>query len=329
MRFQRILVTGGAGYVGAELVPYLVRNGRRVVVLDWFLYEPGLFSNADPRFITKIIGDIRDRDTVRSALKGVDAVIHLAAISNDPSADLDPALTEDVNQTGFALVVEECIRAKIQRFIFASSASVYGLSDARHVTEDHPRVPISAYNKSKMWAEDHLAKFKDVLPYVIVRPATICGYSRRQRLDLVINLLTAQAVTYGWIKVLGGAQFRPYLHIKDCISLYNFLLHDSVDCAGETFNVSHRNVTVDKIAIRIKDVLDWRMGEIEIRQQSSNDPRSYRVSSNKLFKFGFSATTQFDFAVSDLYVALVDGRLGNMELEKYHNLKMLKKVQAA
>lgn len=326
MRFSHVLVTGGAGYVGAELVPQLIRAGYRVTVLDWFLYQPDLFADADPRFLRLVRGDLRDLETVRSALEGVDAVIHLACISNDPSAELDPELTRTVNQDAFEQLVNECVRVGIGRFIFASSASIYGVSDAPQVREDHPRVPVSAYNVSKAWCEDLLdSRYRGVLPYITVRPATLCGHSRRQRLDLAVNILSAQAITKQAITVFGGSQFRPALHLRDCLRLYLYLLEvPDAGFVGEAFNASLCNVSIDEIAERVIAVVEPFVGKVDVARSPTNDIRSYRVNTDKLTAAGFTPLFTIEDAVRDLMQAFGTGALKPpIDQEQYVNVKMM------
>jgi nucleoside-diphosphate-sugar epimerase len=325
MRFSHVLVTGGAGYVGAELVPSLLRSGYRVTVLDWFLYREDLFAGADPRFLTIIKGDLRDRDTVRRALRGVDAVIHLACISNDPSAELDRKLTETVNQDAFAQLIDECERAEIGRFIFASSSSIYGISEAEQVFEDHPRVPVSAYNISKAWCEDLLeARYRDRLPYVVVRPATLCGYSRRQRLDLTVNILSAQAITRRSITIFGGSQYRPSLNLADCVRLYQFMLEADDSVIGQAFNASRGNFSINEIAEIIVRTLEPMVGLITITRSPTNDLRSYRVNTTKLASVGFAPELKIEDAVRDLLAAFATGILRPpIDQPQYLNVKRM------
>ncbi len=243
-RFEKVAVIGGAGYVGAVLVPRLLAEGYEVVVLDLFIYgeEPLAAVRSHPR-LTVIKGDVRDQGDVRQAVHGCEAVIHLACISNDPSVELDPQLSQSVNFDSFGPCVKIAKAAGVRRFIFASSGSVYGVSDSPQVTEDHPLVPVSLYNKYKAACEPVLfAEQSPAFTTVAVRPATICGYSPRQRLDLTVNILTNHAVNNGKITVFGGAQMRPNLHMQDMVDLYCLLLEvPDEKIAGQVFNAGYQN----------------------------------------------------------------------------------------
>ena len=257
-RFGKVAVIGGAGYVGAVLVPRLLAEGYEVVVLDLFIYgeEPLAAVRNDPRLIV-IKGDVRDQRGVRQAVRGCEAVIHLACISNDPSVELDPQLSQSVNFDSFGPCVKIAKESGVRRFIFASSGSVYGVSDSPQVTEDHPLVPVSLYNRFKAACEPVLfAEQSPTFTTVAVRPATICGYSPRQRLDLTVNILTNHAVNNGRITVFGGSQMRPNLHMQDMIDLYCLLLEvPDEKIAGQVFNAGYQNYTVADTATVIRAVV--------------------------------------------------------------------------
>lgn len=325
---KRILVTGGAGYVGARLIPELVRDGYKVNVLDWFIYKPDLFDDLSAS-VKKIKGDIRDLSDVRRSLEDVDKVIHLACISNDPSAELNKEFTLDVNQNGFENLLEACREANLERFIFASSSSIYGISDAPNVYEDHPRIPISLYNISKAWCEDLLySKFMDI-PFSIIRPATICGFSDRQRLDLAVNLLTSHAIQNKKMTIFGGEQHRPNLNIKDMINLYIYFLKIDLDkIIHEVFNASCGNLTINEISSSISNVLEPRLGNIEKNWLESDDPRSYRVNSEKLYSLGFQPKFGIEDAVLELYEAFQGKKIsGDVKDPLYNNVQMMKSLQ--
>ena len=225
-KFHTVLVTGGAGYVGAVLVPKLLNKGYKVKVLDLYTYGTDIFDEIkDQSKLEQIKGDICDTDLLKKSLKGCDAVIHLACISNDPTFELNPELSRKVNYDAFEPLVKISKDSGVRRFIYASTCSVYGVSDAENVTEDHPLLPITDYNKYKGLCEPLLWKYQSPeFTAVTIRPATVCGYSPRQRFDLTVNILTNHAYNNNHILVFGGKQERPNLHIEDMTDLYCLLL---------------------------------------------------------------------------------------------------------
>jgi nucleoside-diphosphate-sugar epimerase len=330
-----VLVTGGAGYVGAVLVPEMLSRGYRVRVLDLMIYgEHVLDAVKNHPSLDLVRGDIRDADLVRSAVRGCDAVIHLACISNDPSVELDPALSQSINYEAFGPLVRISKEQGVRRFILASSGSVYGVSDAPEVTEDHPLVPISLYNKFKAMCEPILLdeQSSGLVP-VVIRPATICGYSSRQRLDLTVNILTNHAVNAGRITVFGGAQMRPNLHIDDMVDLYLMLLKapDAL-VAGKIYNAGHQNHSVARTAEIVRDVVRRMMpdrGEVAIVTTPSDDPRSYHISSEKIKReLGFLPKRTIEDGARDLVRAFQAGRLPDpMTDVRYYNIQMMKAVR--
>jgi len=333
-RFSKIAVLGGAGYVGAVLVPRLLEEGYYVRVLDLFLYGTDALEavNNHPR-LEQINGDVRDPAAVQKAVAGCDALVHLACISNDPSAELDPELSKSVNYDSFRPTVKAAKDAGVKRFIFASSGSVYGVSESPSVTEDHPLVPVSLYNKYKAMCEPVLLEQQSAtfVP-VIIRPATICGYSPRQRLDLTVNILTNHAVNTGKIMIFGGSQMRPNLHIADMVDLYSMLLRiEDAKIAGKIFNAGYQNHSVADIATIVRDVVRQEMpekGEIDMVTTPSDDIRSYRISSEKIQReLGFVARRTIEDGVRDLVKAFKAGKLPNsMTDRKYFNIKLMKEV---
>jgi len=332
---QKILVTGGAGYVGSVLVPRLLNKRYQVKVLDLFIYgEETLDEVKDNPAFEKIKGDIRNRDLLKKALYGCDAVIHLACISNDPSVELDPALSASINYEAFESLVRISKDCGIKRFIFASSGSVYGISDAENVTEDHPLVPVSYYNKYKAMCESILQKFQsDDFTTVIIRPATICGYSPRLRLDLTVNMLTNHAVNLGRITVFGGKQMRPNIHIQDMIDLYTKLLEypDGL-VAGKVYNAGFENYTIAEIVEIVKGIVQREVPgreKIDIVTISSNDPRSYHMCSEKIKReLGFEPKRTIRDGVRDLIKAFKAGKISNpMSDIRYYNVKLMKHIK--
>jgi len=329
---KNVLISGGAGYVGTLLAPQLLAAGYNVAVYDVMYYDCEL--KPQPRL--KIIeGDIRDTAKFRDACWGVDAVIQLACISNDAGFELDEQLSEQINYKCFEPMVMAAKEQGTQRFIYASSSSVYGYSDAPRVTEEHPLVPLTLYNKFKGLCEPLLFKHqsKDFV-CVTIRPATICGYSPRQRLDLSVNILTNHAVHNNKITVFGGEQQRPNLHIQDMCDLYKLLLElPDEKIAGETFNAGYQNQSIMEIARIVKNVVQEEFpekGDIPIVTTPSNDTRSYRITSDKIAsKLGFKPQYTIEDAVRDLCRAFKEGKLPHsMTDERYFNVKMLKKKRA-
>ena len=332
---RRILVAGGAGYVGAVLVPALLAQGYRVRVLDLYIYgrQPLEAVRGNP-CLEEIQGDIRDAEVVRQAVRDCDTVIHLACISNDPSVELDPGLSQSVNYDSFGPFVRACKEAGVRRFIFASSGSVYGVSDSPDVTEEHPLVPVSLYNKYKAMCEKVLLPEQTAtfIP-VVVRPATICGHSPRQRLDLTVNILTNHAVNAGKITVFGGTQMRPNLHIRDMIDLYLLLLEaPEGQVAGQIFNAAYQNYSVAETATIVREVVRQEIPEkapIEIVTTPSDDKRSYHINSDKITRvLGFVPRHTIEDASRDLIAAFRAGKLpDSLNNIEYFNIRKMKAIQ--
>lgn len=322
---NNILVTGGAGYVGAMLVPELLKDGYKVKVIDLFLYgEDVLDGKTNSSNLKKIKGDIRDRRLLRNELKDVDAVIHLACISNDPSFELDPCLGRSINYDAFISLVSTAKSLGIKRFVYASSSSVYGVKKEDAVTEDLSLEPLTDYSKYKALCEDIL--LQNTCPdftTLIFRPATVCGYSPRQRLDLTVNLLTNLAVNKGEITVFGGEQKRPNIHIKDMVRAYLLALEleDSL-VSGKVFNVGYENYKVREIAYIVKDIVG---PDVKITYSPADDLRSYHISSKKIAdEWGFKPMYTVADAVKDLVEAFKDGKIPNpMEDIRYYNIKTM------
>ncbi len=328
---RQVLITGGAGYVGAVLVPKLLEGGYRVKVLDLYIYgENALEAVSGNPNLSQIKGDIRDRALLKSTISDCDAVIHLACISNDPSFELNPTLSRSINYEAFGPLVRISKESGVSRFIYASTSSVYGISNTEEVMEDHPLVPITEYNKYKGLCEPILLEHQSPgFTTLVIRPATICGYSPRQRLDLTVNILTNHAVNLGRITVYGGKQMRPNIHIDDMVVLYLMLLEVSEEqIGGKIYNAGYENRTVAELAeIVRKVVLSEIPGteHIEIVTKPSNDHRSYHISSEKIKReLGFKPRCTIEDAVRDLVTAFQAGEIPNPMTDiHYYNVKTL------
>lgn len=309
---MRILVTGGCGYVGSVLVPKLLKAGHRVAVVDVQWFGNYLAAHQD---LTVHMQDFRDQ----YPLRWYDAVIHLAAIANDPTGDLDPKLTWEVNALGTMELAKRAAAAGVKHFIYASSGSVYGVSNEEKVTEDTPCFPLSEYNKTKMVAERCVLSYADRMVVQVVRPATVCGYSPRMRLDVVVNMLTMQWLTKGKITVLGGDQMRPNLHIDDMTDLYLWMLERPY--VTGVFNASRQNLTVLDIA---QGIAMGTMEDIDIHP--STDPRSYRMNSDKLTSLGFIPQRTVADAVIEIIHQYRQGKL--TDEDDCYNIRTMKALCA-
>lgn len=335
MKFKNILVTGGAGYVGSLLVPQLLEEDYKVIVYDIMYFGDDFLPKNHPN-LTIIKGDIRNTVALTQALKNVDAVISLACISNDASFEIDEQLSTSVNLHAFEPMVIAAKAAGIKRFVYCSSSSVYGVSDSPNVTEEHPLVPLTLYNKYKGMCEPLLFKHQSSsFTCVTIRPATICGYAPRQRLDLSVNILTNHAMNNNKITVFGGAQQRPNLHIQDMVDLYKLLLKvPDEKIAGQIFNVAVQNMSIMEIAQTVKHVVEDlfpEKGDIPIQVTSSDDLRSYHVNSDKIRRvLDFMPKRTVEDAIRDLCAAFKAGKLQNsLEDTLYYNVKRLKELKAA
>ena len=323
---KKILITGGAGYVGAMLVPRLLKEGYSVTVLDLMIYGEDVLENHPKLTIVK--GDIRDIELLKSSIPRHDAVIHLACISNDPSFELNPELGKSINLDAFRPLVEISKSASIKRFIYASSSSVYGVKEEENVHEDMLLEPLTDYSKFKAECERVLAEYQSpVFTTVTIRPATVCGYSLRQRLDVVVNILTNLAFHKREISVFGGQQLRPNIHISDMVDVYIALLEAPNDkIAGEIFNAGFENQTVMELAETVQRVIG---DDVKLVTTETNDNRSYHISSKKIAdKIGFRTTHTIHEAVKDLHNAFEKGLLPNsLEDERYFNIKRMQSLK--
>ena len=327
---KNVFVTGGCGYVGSLLVPQLLERGYRVTVYDTMWYGCSTPPHPNLRLIE---GDIRNTERLRSAFEGMDVVLSLACISNDASFELDERLSTSVNLDAFEPMVIAAKRAGVRRFVYCSSSSVYGVSDKPDVTEDHPLVPVSLYNKYKGMCEPLLWKHQAAdFTCVTIRPATVCGYSPRTRLDLSVNILTNHAVNNNKITVFGGSQLRPNLHIQDMCDLYQLLIEvESEKIAGQTFNAGYQNLSIMKIAEIVRDVVAAEYPDrkpIDIVTTPTDDIRSYHINSDKIARvLGFRPKRTIEDAVRDLCVAFKAGNLpGSLDDDRYFNVKRMKRL---
>ena len=327
-RFKRIMVTGGAGYVGSSLVPKLLTAGYEVTVLDLYIYGDVFASLGTNPNLVQVKGDLRNSADVAKAMTGCDAVIHLACISNDPSFDLNPGLGKSINFDCFRPLVKASKDAGIKRFIYASSSSVYGIKDSPDVTEDLPLVPLTDYSKYKAMCEDVLDQEREPgFVTVTLRPATVCGYAPRLRLDLTVNILTNHAINNGRITVFGGDQLRPNIHIEDMTDLYVRLLEEPDETInGRTWNAGYHNLKVRTIA----DMVREQVGpSVDIVVTPTDDHRSYHVSSEKIRRdLGFVAARTVQDAIFDLKGAFLGGYVPNaMTDDRYYNIKRMQALK--
>ncbi len=333
--FKNVLVTGGAGYCGSLLTPQLLDAGYNVTVYD-ILYFGDYFLPKDNPRLRVVEGDIRDTRRLAAALQGQDAVLNLACISNDASFELDESLSTTINLNAFEPMVIAAKEAGVKRFAYASSSSVYGISDKPDVTEDHPLVPLTLYNKYKGMCEPLLFKHTNAdFTGVVFRPATVCGYAPRLRLDLSVNILTNHAVTNNKITVFGGAQLRPNLHVQDYVDLCKLMLTAPTESvANQVFNCGYQNMSIADIALLVKKVVEEEFPDkrpIEIVSTPSDDNRSYHINSDKIRRvLGFAPKHSIEEAVRDLCRGFRDGKIpDSMASDRYYNVRTLKKMKAA
>ena len=323
---KKIFITGGAGYVGAVLTPYLLNKGYEVTVLDLMIYgEEVLKKNKNLKIIK---GDIRDLNLLKKEIPGHEVLIHLACISNDPSFELNPKLGKSINLDAFEPLVEVSKNSLIKRFIYASSSSVYGLKKEKEIHEDIVLEPLTDYSKYKVECEQILKTYKtDQFTPIIIRPATVCGYSPRQRLDVVVNILTNLGYHKRKISVFGGMQLRPNIHIKDMVEAYDVLINaEKSKISGETFNAGYENKSVLDLATTVKNVLG---DDIELIETPTDDNRSYHISSKKIQEIlNFNSKFTIEDAVKDLQNAFKKNLLPNsLTDEKYFNIKRMKSIK--
>lgn len=311
---MKILITGGCGYVGSVLTETLIEAKHEVIVIDnqWFGNHLNLNAN-----LINIKADIREIEAI--PMKGVNIVIHLANIANDPAVDLNPTLSWEVNVLAAQQLIEKAILNGVSQFIYASSGSVYGIKEEENVTEDLPLVPISVYNKTKMVAERVLLSYKDQINVHCIRPATVCGMSPRMRLDVSVNMLTFQALKNKKITVFGGDQTRPNIHIKDMVRVYQHFISNPQLESG-CYNAGFENIAINDIAEMVKKKI-----QSEIIKSESNDPRSYRQNSDKLLNTGFERKYSVEDAIDAIKIAYEKGEL--VESDQCYTVRWMKNLK--
>jgi len=322
---MKVAITGGAGYVGSALVPALAAAGHEVKVVDLFLYGDRPLEGVRA---TKVKGDIRDEAMLRREFRGMDAVIHLACISNDPSFELDPALGKSINYDAFPGILRAVRENNVRRFIYASSSSVYGVREEPNVREDTPCEPLTDYSKFKLLCEDILRKEGTGAEWVILRPSTVCGYAPRMRLDLVVNILTINGLARKEIVVFGGKQLRPNIHVNDMVDCYKLLLDaPAPKIDRQVFNAGYDNFPVSELAEKVRAAIGD--ASIKITVKPTDDLRSYHVNSDRIRQaLGFSARHSIEEAVRDIAGAYREGRLPNALTDPlYYNIKLMQSVR--
>ncbi len=321
---KKIFITGGAGYVGSVLTPYLLNKGYEITSFDLMMYGETLKKNDKLKIIK---GDIRNTEMLKEAIKDHEIVIHLACISNDPSFELNPKLGKEINLDSFKPLVEISKKAGIERFIYASSSSVYGVKKEKNVNENMSLEPLTDYSKFKAYCEKILLEFDDKnFITTIIRPATVCGYSPRQRLDLVVNILTNLAYHNREITIFGGDQLRPNIHIQDMVRAYElFISADSQKINRKIFNIGFENLTVNQLAHKVQKVIGL---DVKIKKLPSEDNRSYHISSEKIKnELGFFTKYNILNAVEDLKIAFEKKILINsLTNENYFNIKKMQSI---
>ena len=323
---KKVFITGGAGYVGSKLVPKLLQLGYEVTVLDLMIYGEKVLDNHIN--LKKVKGDIRDLALLEKIIPGHNNVIHLACISNDPSFELNPLLGKSINLDAFEPLVKISKKHNVQKFIYASSSSVYGIKEEKNVTEDMSLEPLTDYSKFKGDCEKILNSHKsENFITTTIRPSTVCGYAKRQRLDLVVNILTNHAFFNRKIKVFGGDQLRPNIHIDDMVESYVAVLNAEADkINGEIFNVGFKNQSVNELAADVKEIIG---SDVLVVNTETNDNRSYHVSSEKIKNvLGFSTKYSVKDAVNDLKKAFEKKLLINtFDDEMYFNIKRMNSIK--
>tara|TARA_B100000989_G_scaffold298943_1_gene291256 strand:- start:16497 stop:17495 length:999 start_codon:yes stop_codon:yes gene_type:complete len=323
MKKKTILVLGGGGYVGCNLVRKLLRKNYQVIAYDLFLYKKDVFNDLlDNKDLKIINGDIRDLNKLENFLENTNIIIHLACISNDPSYELNPNLGKDINFDCFPKLINKVKKYNIEQFIYASSSSVYGVKEENSVTEDLKAEPITDYSKFKLECEGILLNESAKYNKTIIRPATVCGYSERQRLDVIVNILTNHAYFNKKIIIHGGDQLRPNIHIDDMSESYLKVIENSEKSNNEIFNVGDENHSVKKLA----EMVNLSCPDAQLIHEKIEDQRSYKISSEKIFnKIGFKTQKTISDAINDLVDAFKNKKLTNtFKDDQYYNIRIIK-----
>ena len=304
---KKILVTGGSGYKGALLIKKLVKLNYKVINVDRNIFGNYFLNHKN---VKNYNIDIREIDKIN--LKGVYACIHLASIANDPMTEINPSLSWETSVLGTKLLIENLIKYKVKKLIYASSGSVYGIKKEKKVTEDLKLEPLSTYNKVKMATERVIISYKDKINSVILRPATVCGFAPRMRLDVTVNMLTYQALKHNKITVFGGSQKRPNIHIDDILDIYLFFLKRKIK-EVEIYNVGFENLSI----LQMAKIISKKIGaDIKI-VKNTYDKRSYNLDSSKLLSLGFKPKKKIEDAINEKKVFV--------DRPNFHSIKWLKK----
>jgi nucleoside-diphosphate-sugar epimerase len=311
---MKVLITGGCGYIGSKLVTNLVRSNLEVTVLDTMWFGNSIADNLDQSKLRFIKGDVRSIDDLLA--EKFDVVVHLANVANDPSVELNESLSWEINALGTFKILEWAKKSGVKKFVYASSGSVYGVSSEPRVTESTVRNPISTYNKTKMVAEQVVLSYAQEFNVICIRPATVCGFSPRMRLDLAVNSLVFQALDKGRIRVFGGDQMRPHINIEDMVSIYESCVLGLLDLSG-IYNAGFENLSIRDLAILISKKI-----KCEISYEVSNDPRSYRLDSTKIKEAGFIPRKSVSHAIDELTHEYKSGNLKD-EL-RFHTVEQMK-----
>jgi len=329
---KKIFITGGAGYVGSRLVPYLLSENFEVCVYDTMYF--GSDHLGKHKNLTIVEGDIRDTAKLKKSCENLEIFLHLACISNDTSYQLNEDLSKTINYDCFEPMVVAAKESGIKRFIYASSSSVYGVSDQKDVKEDHKLLPLTLYNKFKGMCEPQLFKHTDdKFTGVVFRPATVCGVSNRMRFDLSVNILTNHAIKNKKILVFGGTQLRPNLHIQDYNDAVKLLCEcPSGEIQNEIFNVGYENLSIIEIANKVKSVVEKKYNtQISIEIQDSDDLRSYHINSDKIFqKLKFKPKRNIEFAIEEICDEFLNGNFkDSFDNINFYNVKKLKELNVS
>lgn len=309
---KKILVTGGSGYKGVKLIRELIKQGYSVINVD-----KNIFGNyfIKDKYIANYKLDVNDIYKVN--LKNVYACVHLASIANDPMVDLNPSLSWETSVLGSKILMDHLLKHKVKKIIYASSGSVYGIKKEKKVTENLSLKPISTYNKVKMATERVILSYKEKIDVIILRPATVCGFSPRMRLDLTVNMLTFQALKNKKITVFGGKQKRPNVHVDDIINAYLFFIKNKKIRYG-IFNIGFENLSILQIAKTISKIIKSKI----IIKKNHNDARSYNLDSTQLLKTGFKPKKKIYDAIYELKNLYEKKKL--LDKPNFHSIKWLK-----